>query len=384
MAYRKHASMGRLFRQIVLASIQVPAMGAVWSCGSRDGATALAGGGEGGASGGAGGDSAGAAGVFAGRGGANLAGAAGALIGAGGSAGAAGAMAGGSGAGQGGTAQPDTCNGVGPGSCGGFCVTVPDGVTLVPPLSPTQCYSFCNTTGSCTLVEPDVATQPRRVRCQMSCLTGRRTDGACNDDRVEGSDLGAYYARLAYLEAASVPAFSRLADELRHHGAPPSLIRSAERAARDEIRHAALATALAEKHGTPVPRPDVGGGPVRSLEEVATENAIEGCVRETFGALLATHQMNAARDPEARALFTRLAHDETEHAELAWRVARWTEERLDEAARMRVRASRRAAARDLALEAIVEPVDAWAKDIGIPDARTARHLVERLAASLWS
>src|SRR3989442_1726027 len=54
------------------------------------------------------------------------------------------------------------------------------------------------------------------------------------------ADLGGYFATMASLEAASVGAFRALRTELRAHGAPRALVRAAERAARDEIRHARM------------------------------------------------------------------------------------------------------------------------------------------------
>jgi hypothetical protein len=47
---------------------------------------------------------------------------------------------------------------------------------------------------------------------------------------------------------------------------------------------------LARRHGVaPLPI-KVGAFPARSLEDLAVENATEGCVRETYGALLALWQ----------------------------------------------------------------------------------------------
>jgi hypothetical protein len=61
----------------------------------------------------------------------------------------------------------------------------------------------------------------------------RPARGACARDEV-----GRALAAMAHLEAASVPAFRRLGAELASLGAPASFVRAADRAARDEIRHA--------------------------------------------------------------------------------------------------------------------------------------------------
>ena len=57
---------------------------------------------------------------------------------------------------------------------------------------------------------------------------------------------------------------------------------------------------------------------------VRGENAREGCVRETFGALIAMHQAERAGDPIIRRAMRRIAEEETRHAELAWEVASWS------------------------------------------------------------
>ncbi|MCY1008004.1 hypothetical protein OV079_21085 [Nannocystis pusilla] len=74
---------------------------------------------------------------------------------------------------------------------------------------------------------------------------------------------------------------------------------------------------------------------VRSLEALARENAVEGCVRETFGALVARYQASVAADEPLRRLFAAIAEDELDHAALAWDVATWLNGQLDEAARAR-------------------------------------------------
>ncbi|NIS36796.1 MAG: ferritin-like domain-containing protein, partial [Actinobacteria bacterium] len=44
-------------------------------------------------------------------------------------------------------------------------------------------------------------------------------------------------------------------------------------------------------------RPVIEDAPVRTAYEIALENAVEGCVRETFGALVGAHQALRASDP---------------------------------------------------------------------------------------
>jgi hypothetical protein len=189
---------------------------------------------------------------------------------------------------------------------------------------------------------------------------------------------------MAYLEAASVHAFQRLARELAAHGAPMRLQGAALRASRDEVRHARLVTALANRFGTSPPRARVRRGPVRSLVAVAVENAIEGCVRETFGAAIAMTQALTASDLRVRTAMQRIGADEMRHAELAWIVARWLEGRLDTAGRARVARARRRAGRQVLRDAS-RPVDAnLVCELGLPAAREARGIALALGSALWN
>jgi rubrerythrin len=67
--------------------------------------------------------------------------------------------------------------------------------------------------------------------------------------------------------------------------------------------------------------------PVRDLEAVLLENAREGCIHETYAALIAAHQARYAEDPEVREVFTTIAAEEQRHAELAWDLHAWASER---------------------------------------------------------
>jgi hypothetical protein len=119
-----------------------------------------------------------------------------------------------------------------------------------------------------------------------------------------------------------------------------------------------------------------------SIEALALENAVEGCVRETFGALLAAWQACHADDPEVRRSFRRIAVDETRHAALAWAIAAWLERALDARARARVSRARRKALRDLAVQ-LSRPVSSdLATVAGAPRAFEARALLVNLKQTL--
>jgi hypothetical protein len=236
------------------------------------------------------------------------------------------------------------------------------------------------TDGSVTVVPGQLAT----VACGLCNGVGRRPAGLRKSSATRApSALGAYFADASRLEAASVHAFERLRDELRALGAPPELIRMAERSARDEVRHARVTGRLARRHGA-VPAPArVKRGALRALERVAHENAVEGCVRETFGAMVATWQAARARDPQVRKSMVGIARDETRHAALAWAVARWAESRLDEHARSRIARARRAAVRALEKDVGVALPASASREAGLPSALEARALIAGLS-EVWT
>jgi hypothetical protein len=152
---------------------------------------------------------------------------------------------------------------------------------------------------------------------------------------------------------------------------------------RDEQRHARLATALAARAGVGVSLPHVASTPVRSLEAIARENAVEGCVRETFGAAIAVAQSSTATDPRVRAAMDRIGADELRHADLAWDVARWLDSRLDRAARNRVARARRRAARDLVRSASRPVHPELVAHLGLPEAWRAVGIAKQLTEVLW-
>jgi hypothetical protein len=262
------------------------------------------------------------------------------------------------------------------------CVT-PEQAAVGQALPNDKCLAFCNQgLPFCVVNAVDEATVS--VLCEPGCAVGRRPAGLGESPRCDSRAAGSYFAEIAQLEAASVTAFRILRDELRASGAPEKLVRAAARAARDEVRHARSTGALARRFGAVPRKPSLEPRPLRSVEAVAVENAIEGCVRETFGALLATRQAAQARDPVVRATMMRIARDETQHASLAWRVARFLDTKLGPEGRRRVERARRAAASELLANLANEPALAFADVAGLPSPAEALRLANELNRALWS
>lgn len=195
--------------------------------------------------------------------------------------------------------------------------------------------------------------------------------------------IGCYLANAAYLEEASVAAFQILEAELRAHGAPAELLAKARRAASQEAVHAQLMGGLAQRHGSPVPvPPPIPERAPRELAAMALENAIEGCIHETWSALIATWQAEHAPERALRELFARIAQDETEHAALAWEVAAWAEPLLSASEQQLLRQDQQQALARLkspalpAFPAELQPL------FGLPDAAAQQALAAGLIAAL--
>jgi hypothetical protein len=268
------------------------------------------------------------------------------------------------------------------------------GPALEAALPASQCAMICPPTGSgktaisCYIADSSgYSANAMQIHCSYygPCATGRRPQGLAHSAPSRGPSATARtLAQMAHLEAASVLAFAQLARELEDHGAPRGLREGARRSMRDEVRHASVVRGLAEQEGGVVPEVEAARPGPRSLEEMAVENAVEGCVRETFGAAVAMIQARSARDSRVRRAMRRIAYDEARHAELAWAVARWVDARLDAAARRRVRQARTQAVAALVREAATEPDEMLAHWLGIPRASQARRVLAGLSASLWS
>lgn len=217
------------------------------------------------------------------------------------------------------------------------------------------------------------------------CYGGRGHAALIPDATEESSDaLGRWLARMAHAEAASVIAFRAIADELAMHGAPHALSERAREAAEDEVRHAAVMDALARARGAEPTAPRFSSIEVRDLEALALENAVEGCVRETWAALEAACQARRATNPALRHAMAGIAEDEARHAQLSWDLDAWARTRLSPEALARVDAARRRAVE--VLEHTVstprpEPLHALA---GLPTPRASQRLLAELRRALWS
>ena len=209
---------------------------------------------------------------------------------------------------------------------------------------------------------------------------GRRPTGFEASAR-DADDLGSFLVAMGELEDASVPAFLRLKMDLQRVGAPHRLRRAAGRAARDERRHTRAAFAFARRVGVAPRRAIVASARARSLIAIAIENAVEGCVHELHGALIAAYAAKQSVDPNMRAMMARVAVEETSHAELAFELVTFFEPRLTREERHRVRDAVRDAVR--ALPASVGHFPKLAADGVLPPREVHLALLDSVRNELW-
>lgn len=215
---------------------------------------------------------------------------------------------------------------------------------------------------------------------------GRRPEGFAptSGEPMTGAVVGDFFAEITRLEAASIDAFDRLRDELTHHGAPRELISAAEGARKDEIAHARAIGRIARRHGGRLRRVARSPRNLRALADVARENMVEGCVRETFGALIAAWQATHTSDPTIADALAIVAEDELRHAALSWAVARWSDPLLTDGQRREI-----ARARDEAVAQLFEESDQTLHTelievAGLPGSEEQRRMLKSLTESLWA
>lgn len=222
---------------------------------------------------------------------------------------------------------------------------------------------------------------PRELKRESSggcAVAGRRPTGLGEHTAEAPSPLGTYLAEMAHLESAAVYAFGELASELERFGAPRSLIERARIAQGDEMRHTLTMSRHAKAQGATLPELQVSPRSYASIFDLALHNAEEGCVRETYGALVAMHQATCAKNESLRSDLTQIAHEEVAHAEWSHDLDAWLQTQLTEAQCQAVREAKTKAFEALHSEA-TRSVDAnVAREVGLPN----QHGMALMLASL--
>lgn len=246
------------------------------------------------------------------------------------------------------------------------CSIAKDGPEYGTTFENQSCIALCGDGYSCTLpaeyLPPDAGADAGAFVCPPSqgqvtvtcnalpCL-GRLTDGAV-PDAITTMTPGEYFAASAQLEEIAVFAFERIAAELELHGAPRALVDAANVARADEERHTRMTSDIARRFGVEPVRATRPEFAPRSLFALARENAAEGCVRETYGAVFALIHAHRTSDPTLRAELLAIANDECAHAELSWNIASWAEPLLTNEERAALTSEKRIAVRELARDCV--------------------------------
>lgn len=214
----------------------------------------------------------------------------------------------------------------------------------------------------------------------VRAVPGRRPTGLVRADSAAPTTLGRFFARAAHFEAASVVSFERVANELQRFGAPTPLVRRAAAAAKDELRHAKSMGKLRARFGAGELPLRVRKQLPRTFYAFARENAIEGCIFETYAALEAHYMCAAAGDASIRSRYVQIARDETRHAELAWDIHVWALTKLAPAQRRRITRGQVRALDGLRAEVQLPKEPALHMDAGLPLPRRARALCDAFFA----
>ncbi|MGV3623850.1 MAG: hypothetical protein ACO1OB_23740 [Archangium sp.] len=181
-------------------------------------------------------------------------------------------------------------------------------------------------------------------------------------------DVREPWARMAWFEAQSAHEFDHLAVQLSQIGAPPHFVERARVAANEERGHARIAERRA---GRAV---NVDDTPIesRTLEQLAFENFLGGCINESASAVTSAYQSDVLGDEDLR----QLADEEVGHSEFSWELHAWFVSSLDVNQR-----------RDLAIAAeqkIVAMLNADVRaEIGKPSNELRRAQLATLDAELW-
>lgn len=223
-------------------------------------------------------------------------------------------------------------------------------------------------------IEPQTSRELSRTPATGCAVAGRNPAQLETRPSGDGS-FPAYLAEMAHLEGAAVFAFAELSGELERFGAPASLVNRARIAHADEVRHAAIMSAHASRWGAEPLAAKASPHSYASLLELALHNAEEGCVRETYGALVALHQAARAGDAELRADLAAIAADEVSHAEWSNDLDAWLATRLDATERAEVRAAKLRALATLEAQIAEEPATELAEMAGLPTAAVAARLL---------
>lgn len=230
-----------------------------------------------------------------------------------------------------------------------------------------------------------------QVRCNRegSCaIPGRWTSIAGPKPLALAYSIQEEMKRRVKCEAVAVIAFERLAFELKAYQAPIELLAKIQVAIEDEKRHTSNFSSVCLAQNWEIEEDithiQVSQYPVRSLLELAIENAIEGCVGESFAALENLYQSHFAKNQTIKALHQSIVFDEIAHAELSWQIHDWINQQLPIHEKVLLQeALVQAISGKISINPNCHLPEETKQYLGLPDHHTAKILYNQLNEQLW-
>lgn len=227
---------------------------------------------------------------------------------------------------------------------------------------------------------------PNYLRKSGCPVPGRMPEG-CNIELAEtqtAQALGNYFANMVAMETAAITAFDYLVRELTAYQAPQALIDLALAAIQEETEHAQMAGLLAQAYTTEPSPLALQDFQLRSLYEIALENAVEGCINETFAAACGWWQAERAEFASFRTVIAHISEEETRHAALSWAIHAWAMPQLTELQRAQIQQAQIEALTSLEASFQQEAHPSLQRELGLPNALEAAQLFKQLRADVWS
>lgn len=195
--------------------------------------------------------------------------------------------------------------------------------------------------------------------------------------------IGQYLADMTAMETAAITAFDYLTRELEAYDAPEALIARARQAVLEEARHAEMAGLLSASYEAEMTEVTVDDFSLRSLYDIALENAVEGCVNETFAAACGLWQSEYAQLEVFREVIAHITDEEMGHAELSWAIHQWVMPQLSQVEQEQIRVAQAEAVESLVKDFKQESNPVLQQAFGLPTKEDAARLFAQLKDSVW-
>jgi len=196
------------------------------------------------------------------------------------------------------------------------------------------CRLFTTEAGAVTAkIVTNAAASEQNGECDLSAWPRVWEPGNSHEESTSielTQEAAAHFQTVGLAEHASVASFSRATLEMMEHGAPANLLDRTLVAAREEIKHAKMAFALAKEFAA---RPFhvgklngelgiIGGN---GLVEFAERTIREACIGETQAVLQAAASRRfTSADGRVGEYVRAVFSEEMRHAELAWATVQWS------------------------------------------------------------